>query len=213
MKNLRLTLVVIMVCGLAACNMSNKSSLDVGKIRVKEQYVTKSYDLYRFDNSLAKMIANEMIAQGENKVVLNISYLNGDADNKNLMMQEGKLIKNKFKEYGISDARLEAVPVDDNKNTGKLVIYYKSKVALAPAGCTDMVGINGAVDSETAEEYSVGCNSKMVFSKMIADPNDLLGETRYGEVDSRRAGATVEKYKTGEPNGDIQGVSASDIGN
>lgn len=217
MNNLRkmsiLTVIAFATIWLSACNLSNKSKLDIGKMRVREQYVTKAFDLYRFNDNAAAMIVNEVLKNNNTEVVMNVSYLKGDKANKNLMLREGRNIRRLLKSKGLASVRLEEVPVETNENTGKLVVYYKSKIALAPKGCTELLGHQGAGSVDEMDDYAVGCNSKMVFSKMIADPSDLLGEERYGQVESRRAGATVEQFKAGVANDPIQGMSASQLGN
>lgn len=217
MNNLRkisiFTVVVFAAIWVSACNLSDSGTLEVGKMRVREQYVTKSYDLYRFDSSAAGMIVNDVMKNNNTDVVLNVSYLKGDESNQSLMKQEAKTIQTKLIAMGLNSVKLEMVPVEDSKNVGKLIIYYKSKVALAPKGCSEMLGRNGAVGMDDLENYSIGCSHKTVFSRMIADPNDLLGEEKYAGVDSRRAGTTVEQYKAGVPNEQIQGMNASQLGN
>jgi len=208
-----LTVIFFATLWVSACNLSNKSSLDVSQIRVREQYVTRAFDLYKFNNNTAKMVANDAMKHNLGDVVLNVSYLKGNQDNKALMLMEGKSIRNRIEKNGVPSVRLELVPVESDNNIGKLIVYYKTRVALPPKDCTTILGSNGALGLHDAnnKEYKVGCNSKMVFSKMIADPNDLLGNESYGEVSSRRAGATVEDFKSGEPNEKIEGLNASDM--
>jgi len=211
-KIITLASAVALSLSVTACDLSTPSRLNIGKITVSNKIVSKSFDLSKIDEPMIREMVDDIKTAGEDSATINISYFKGDDSNMQLMMQEAKVVKEKFISFGVHNVSVVSIPVDEQRNIGKLVIYYKTKVAEAPDECTEMVGIKGAGDNTEMEDYSVGCSYKTAVSKMIADPDDLLGYEKASDIESRRVGATVEKYKAGVPNEKINGYSASDYG-
>lgn len=204
-------LAVASLVWLSAC-VSTPSTLNVDKMVVREKFVTKTFDVRSFSEADISSMANEIENKGLGSVNLNVSYLIDEPDSRWEFKSIADKVKKSLIKKGIANVRVVDIPVDKPEQSGKLVISYKTKVAEAPEECTEMTGVHGAGDMEDASNYRISCGYKMNLSKMIADPSDLLGKADNENVESRRAGATVEKYKSGEANENLKGYQASEIG-
>jgi len=214
MKN-RFSLILVIVfavVGLTACSMSTPTMVGAGKMTVRDKFVTKTFDVQSFDDNEADAMAQEIVTKGHGSVNLNVSYFIEDKDSKWNFKNKAEKIKNKFVKSKIDNVKVVVIPVEKAEQGGKLVISYKTRVAEVPDECTEMTGNKGAGDMADMKNYKISCGYKMNLSKMIANPDDLLGRADNENIESRRAGATVEKYKTGEPNGELDGYQASKIG-
>ena len=211
-KFLALAFILIFAVTLSACDVTTPSMINTGKIRIKNQMVTKTFDVHNFDEAFANEIAQDVIRNGRSKMTLTLSYFAEDRANRVIAEKSGQIFKQAFKDRGVYNVKIVTVPVDNKNSAGKLVVTYKSLVAEAPEECTRIIGSDGADSMEAVDKYQFGCNTKMTISKMVADPSDLLGKSGSSGVESRRSGATVENYKTGTPNNPMGGYQASNIG-
>lgn len=205
------TLAVLMLC---ACEASTPSLLHSGQIRVTEDMATRTFDSKQVDEATVSTVSRQYLHNGLSDMVLTISYpQSGDLGlNAASAREQAEKYKRAFERYGVSGINIETVPVSDPRYAHKAVVSYKSVVARAPEGCTDLPVTRGATDIDTVDAYGFGCSVKTVVSKMVADPTDLMGKSDTQDGDSRRGGATAEGYASGKPNERMKGFSASSLG-
>ncbi len=212
-KIFSLLTVGVVICLLAACDMSTPSNMNVSKISVKESFVTKTFDAYNFDEAEANRIAKDYMNNSRGSMTITVSYLADKNDtNKVTARKNAKVFKSNFFKLGVENVSITVVPVTERKHAEKLVVSYKTLVASAPKECSSIIGLDGAETMFNADEYQFGCHTKTAISKMIVDPADLLGKSGSVDAESRRMGVTVERFKSGEANKPIKGFNASDIG-
>ena len=211
-KIFSLLLIAAVAVSVSACDVSTPSKMNISKIRVKNQMVTETFDATRIDNGAINYFAENFKKNGSGKMTLTVSYLDGDRSLRVQAEKNGAMYKKAFQKRGVSNVSVVTVPIEDKQYADKLVVSYQALVALAPKNCASMPGHSGSDNLEGIDNYKFGCNTKMIMSKMVADPSDLLGKSGKGDIESRRAGATVESYKAGTPNEPIGGFNASSIG-
>lgn len=201
------------IATLSACDTTSPSQVNTGKIRVKDQMVVEMLDAVRVDSGRVKVIAGDFVRNGSGEMALTVSWLAGDRVRESIAAKQGKVLKEMFRQNGVSSVSVVTVPVTDKKYTNKVVVNYKALTALPPKDCGRIPGYLGSDSVETADQYRYGCETQAILSKMIADPSDLMGKGGAQNNDSRRAGATVEAYKAGTRNPKMEGMQASTVGN
>jgi pilus assembly protein CpaD len=67
-----------------------------------------------------------------------------------------------------------------------------------PADCGDW-SENEAFSADNLTPKNFGCSVQHNIAAMVADPRDLLGPTRRGDVDTTRRGTVVDLYEKGQP--------------
>jgi type IV pilus biogenesis protein CpaD/CtpE len=200
------------VLALSACDVSTPSQLTTNKIRLKEQQVTESLDAAQVDPGRVNVIADSFINRAKGDMTLTVPYLSGDAAGNTAAKKQGAAYKKAFEQRGVPHVAVVTVPVPDRQYTGKLLVTYKALSALPPKDCKRLPGYQGTDTTDAIDQYQFGCEMNMAMSRMIVDPSDLQGKAGAQDNDSRRAGATVETYKSGKPNPKMQGYSASQVG-
>lgn len=58
---------------------------------------------------------------------------------------------------------------------------------------------NEAFSADNLTPKNFGCSVQHNIAAMVADPRDLLGPTRRGEVDTARRGTVLDAYEKGQP--------------
>jgi pilus assembly protein CpaD len=58
---------------------------------------------------------------------------------------------------------------------------------------------NEAFTADNLTPKNFGCSVQHNIAAMVADPRDLMGPTRQGEVDTARRGTVVDLYEKGQP--------------
>ncbi len=212
-KIFSLLAIVLIIGALSACDMSTPSQVNASKISVKENFVTKTFDVHRFDEAEANRLAQDIVQNGNSAMNLTISYLPDEYDaNIEIAREDLAIFRGKFALRGVQNIEVVTVPVNRKSDAGKLIVSYKSLVASAPKECSSIIGLVGGENMDGMNGYEFGCSMKSAISKMVADPADLLGRSSSSPVESRRQGAVVENYKSGVPNEPLKGFNASDIG-
>lgn len=158
------------------------------------------------------MIAKRFSRVGKGDMTITISYLPTDGGARARAETQGDVYRKEFFQYGVSNISVVTVPVAGRKDAGKSVVTYNAVTAIPPEGCQDIHGRTGAGNIDDADEYRFGCATQAVFSKMVADPSDLMGKPGTQNGDSQRHGTIIEPYKAGTPNQPMKGFQASGIG-
>lgn len=197
---------------LAACDVTTPSQVRTGQIRVTERVKTTSLEARHVDTAVVRAAAEDWRQNGKGNVMLVAAYLSGNPMNEMAVKKVGAAYKQAFAENGVGAVQVDYVPVTDPAQTEYVILSYTATMALPPTECRRMTGYKGADSLQDVEGYKFGCETKSALSRMIANPDDLLGREGAAEDDARRQGGVVEKYKTGEPNDKLDGINASSVG-
>jgi pilus biogenesis lipoprotein CpaD len=197
---------------LAACDVTAPSQVTTGKIRLSTQTKNIVLPAQAVDKAQVENIAADYARTGKGKVTVLVSYLDGNPVNEIKARQRGNAYKNALQRSGLSTVEVNTVSVATPPDAGQAIISYHALTASAPKNCDRITGYQGGDTLDNMKKYPIGCETKSILSQMIADPSDLMGKAGTEKDDSRRAGATVETYKTGTPNQPLKGMQASTIG-
>lgn len=197
---------------LSACDVTTPSQVKTGEIRIMERMKTATLDARRVDANRVDMIADDYKMNGRGDFSVVVSYLQNDAGAKRAVSGQGIALRNAFAAKGISDLNIDYVPVTDTALAGQAVVSYQATVAEPPENCGQVMGYQGADVLRNMDAYELGCGTQSALSKMIVQPEDLLGTSGTPDGDSRRHGALVERYKSGTPNEKLEGMNASEVG-
>jgi pilus biogenesis lipoprotein CpaD len=197
---------------LAGCDVTVPSQVRTGDIRLSEQVKTQTMSVHHVDHERIGMIADDYAHKGRGDMALVVSYLKGHPRNEIEAETRGRALRKAFADAGVKQLRVDYAPVTDEAYAGQAVVSYTALTALPPADCGSITGHNGADTLERMEKYQLGCTNKEYLSKMIVNPEDLLGRSGVPDGDSRRQGTVVEKYKSGTPNEKLDGMNASTVG-
>lgn len=211
-KLISLAWILGVVLVLSACDASFPSQVQTGKVRLKEQIVTKMLDSSSVDPAYVNVLADHIKLNGKGAVTLTVSWLSGDVSRVRVAERQGAAYKKAFKKRGVSDIHVVTVPVADKRYVNKIVVAYQALGALPADGCSRITGHQGAENLEAMEQYKFGCETQISVSKMIVDPSDLMGKAGTQDNYSSRAGSSVGAYKAGIPNAPMQGFQASSVG-
>lgn len=196
----------------SACNMTTPSQVKTGAMRVEDQMKTVSIDPASFTADQANVIADDYIRNGRGKMAVVVSYIRANPAARARAQVQGAKIAQVFNQKGVKDLKVNIVSVNSANHAQQAVVSYTAVTAQAAADCTRMTGYKGADTLDQASAYNFGCETQMAVSKMIVNPEDLMGRAGTPDDESRRTGVIVEKYKSGTPNGPLQGqINASDV--
>jgi type IV pilus biogenesis protein CpaD/CtpE len=197
---------------LAACDVTAPSQVTTGKIRLSTQTKNIVLPAQTVDKAQVENIAADYMRNGNGKMSVLVSYLDGNAVNETKARQRGNAYKSALQSKGLSTVEVNTVSVTTQPDANQAIISYHALTASAPKNCDRITGYQGGDTLENMKKYPIGCETKSILSQMIADPSDLMGKTGTAKGDARRASATVEPYKAGTPNQPLDGMQASTIG-
>jgi pilus assembly protein CpaD len=98
---------------------------------------------------------------------------------------------------GISRDKILVSTHDAANGDYRVDVSYISYSASAES-CGDW-SENEAFTADNLTPKNFGCSVQHNIAAMVADPRDLLGPTRRGEVDTARRGTVVDFYEKGQP--------------
>ncbi len=195
---------------LGGCDMSTPTKLRTGKIQVKEQMKTETLNANALDEGRIAVIAKDYLRNGRSKSLsLMLTYDVGSEDAFVQARHQRSLFRKAFERQGVRNLNIDLLPVSDPAKVGRAIASYRAMSAAPPEGCTRMPGWDGVGHRASLEDYELGCEVDSVISKMVSDPEDLLGKDGSQDGDGRRQGAVVEGYRSGEPNEPLDGLSSS----
>ena len=204
---------LLAVMPVAACSMYTPTQVKTGEIVVADVMTTHTLSAERFDATDVNIMAQDYLHNGRSRPRLVVPYLkkHGSA-NRMAAMRLGQQYKNAFAQYGLTDMTLDYTETADREAARHAVLAYTSVVAQAPRNCTRLPGAQGTASLEQADDYSIGCETRTMLSKMIANPEDLMGNAGSPDGVSRRQGVVSEGYMSGRSNPPLTGLNASTTG-
>lgn len=197
---------------LSGCDMTTPSQVETGHIRLQENMKSVTVNPVRADARQVLSIADEYKRVSRGRMSMVIPYKKGSPAEEVKARRQGKVWQQHFAKEGVHNMDISYVGIEDAQLLSRAVISYPALQALAPEGCRRLTGMQGADSLEDVHEYRMGCETKSAMSKMIVNPEDLLGRDSTEKADARRAGAVVEGYLSGTPNEPLDGGRASEVG-
>lgn len=212
MRRVNISACLAIVLLLSACSMATPSQVKTGAIRIEDQMKTVNIDPASLTADQAGIIAEDYHRNGKGKMAVVVSYARANPAARLKAEQQGAKIAQAFAAKGVKNLKVNMVAVNTKNYAEQAVVSYMAVTAQPGSNCTRMPGYNGSDTLDTGSEYAFGCEMQMALSKMIVDPEDLLGRDGTPSGESRRHGTVVEKYKSGTQNGPLQGqINASDV--
>lgn len=196
-----------------ACSMYTPTQVKTGEIVVADVMTTHTLSAERFDATNVNIMAQDYQHNGRSRPRLVVPYLkkHGSA-NRAAAMRLGQQYKNAFAQYGLTDMTVDYAETADREAARHAVLAYTSVVAQAPRDCKRLPGAQGTASLEQIEGYKIGCETRTMLSKMIANPEDLMGSAGSPDGVARRQGPVTEGYMSGRTNPPLTGLNASTTG-
>ncbi len=208
-----LSALLLAMMPVAGCSMYTPSQVKTGEIVVADVMKTSTLSAEKFDATDVNIAANDYMQNGRSGARLVVPYLrkHGNA-NRAAAMQLGQQYKNAFAKYGMDDVKVDYTETADREGARHAVLAYTAVVAQAPRDCTRLPGAQGTASLPQIEDYKIGCETRTMLSKMIANPEDLMGNAGAPDGVSRRNGPMTEGYMSGRSNPPLTGLNASTTG-
>lgn len=197
---------------LSACDMTTPSQVETGHIRLQENMKTVTVHPASPEASAVSRIADDYKRNARGQMTMVIPYKAGQPAEELQAKRYGSQWKQTMAKAGVTEMDVSYVGVDDPQFLSRAVISYPALQAMPPEGCRRLTGYQGADSIEDVHNYRIGCEVKTAVSKMIVDPEDLMGRDSGAASEARRQGAVVEGYMSGTPNEPLDGGRSSDIG-
>lgn len=212
MRRLNISACLAIALLLSACSMATPSQVKTGAIQIEDRMKTVNIDPVSLTPDQAGVIADDYHRNGRGKMAVVVSYVRANPAARIKAEQQGVKIAKAFADKGVRNLKVNMVAVNTANHAEQAVVSYMAVTAMAPKNCTRMPGYNGSDTLDSSLEYGYGCETQMAISKMIVNPEDLLGRDGTPDGESRRHGTVVEKYKSGTQNGPLAGqINASDV--
>lgn len=212
MRRVNFSACLAIVLLLSACSMATPSQVKTGAIRIDDRMKTVSIDPAALTADQAGVIADDYHRNGRGKMAVVVSYVRANPAARLKAERQSVKIAQAFASKGVRDMKVNMVAVNSANHAEQAVVSYMAVTALPGKNCTRMPGYQGSDTLDNSMEYAYGCETQMAISKMIVNPEDLLGRDGTPDGESRRHGTIVEKYKSGTQNGPLAGqINASDV--
>lgn len=212
MRLLALSLVsfaLVLLLG-GGCTLRTDSKMNDKKIQVSSERHVEKTTVDKADDAFAKGVAAHYLRYGDGPMDLTVTY--DPRSRQYTAMRASELaayIVNRLNKAGVRHVVPGILPVRDIGHDGEVIVGYESYTAHAPEDCKLMSGMESK-DITVEEDYKLGCTYSSLLARQVARPRDLLGGSRGGEnYDGRRASNIGERYRSGAPNEDLGGESAS----
>ena len=197
---------------LAGCDMTTPSQVETGHIRLQENMKTVTVHPAAPDAAAVSRIAADFKRNARGKMAMVIPYQAGQPAEELQAKRYGGQWRQAMAQAGVREVDVSYVGVNDPQLLTRAVISYPALQALPPEGCRRLTGYQGADSIEDVHDYRIGCEVKTAVSKMIVDPEDLMGRDSDNRSEARRQGAVVDGYLSGTPNEPLEGGRSSEIG-
>lgn len=197
---------------LTACDVSTPSQISLRQIQLREGVKTETLDARSVDLGKADMIADAYGRGGQGSATLTVSYPAGTTGARLAAERQGAAWREALRARGMKVDAPAVVEVQDAGRAGMAILSWRSLLAAPPQGCTRIPGHQGSETINEIETYSIGCETQSAVSRMVANPQDLMGRAGLPDGDAKREGTMVDKHRAGTPNGKLNGLSASTVG-
>ena len=195
---------------LSACDLHHETFLSPNRMQVQEQYISHEIPAEQLDHAGILGLSHEYSRYGGGPIEISVVY---DPRSKaNTAMKAGDTLHNilsGLQKNGVKPVSGSILPVKNSGESSTVIVSYMSYNALPPEDCTVMPGIE-TTNIEADPTYKLGCSVDTLFSRQVARPRDLMGQSRASRVsDGRRAGNMAERYRAGIDNEALTGETAS----
>lgn len=215
-KSMRIGLLSAVCCiALAGCGNKGREAffhvptqMSQNEIRVNQDQVSVELDAANVTREDINKLADDYMENGVSRMIVRVTYDRGGDDKRaEVALNQVKQINKMLKHNGVENAKVVIMPVDEAY--GRALVSYMVLEALPPEGCGLMPGMSGAHAGKSyIEDYRVGCDTRMMMSRQIARPKDLLGNDASDGFDAQREGILHENgYRSGEEMPWMEGVS------
>ena len=188
----------------------SEGNLSSSKIELREDTHFEDVDVHSLsDADIASMVQHYQ-NNGEGQVALSVTYDPHSSSNTAMhATSHAARLAEKFRKNGVSDVKTSIIPVKDSGNVTRALVSFDAYTISAPDDCTTMAGYHDRV-VDVDEDYKFGCTRDTILTKQIANPRDLAGRSETLDTsDGRRAANVVDRYRSGVPNDELGGESAS----
>lgn len=212
MRKFILMATCISALAISGCTLSKPSQVSMDRIKIDQTMETITLDRHQITPQSWARITDDYKKAAEGGMRVFVSYpddIAGAEAEATVLAREYEHI---LRARGVSDFEVVTVPSDYPGYDHRVLVSYKGYKANSPENCSRITGHHGAENLYESDEYRIGCENMRAFSKMVSDPRDLLGRSKTQDGDSRRAGAVVERYRSGEPLEPLEATTASGIG-
>ena len=189
----------------------SESKLSTSKLQLEEDVFQEDVAVEQMDDAYIASLAQHYAQQGDGAVELTVTY---DPKSKTkTAMHAGQhiaRISKAFRKNGVENVNTMILPVKGQGDNSRAIVSYSSYELTVPDDCTMMSGYSDR-NVDPQEDYKLGCTRDSILAKQIARPKDMGGQTKdWKTSDGRRAANIVDRYRTGEPNPELGGESASE---
>ncbi len=195
---------------LAACTQSTPSMMNSSRIQLSHETAVEQVPLSELTDTNLTILAKQYRQYGSGPLDLVMTY-NPKARDFTAMkaVNELKRVEKVLRQKGVADLTTQTLAVPDGKPS--LMVSFDTATALAPADCTPMPGLNDYQTGRFIGDYKFGCGVETAFSKQIARPADLEGNSDMGVRSGRRDANMIEGYSAGVPSAPLEGIERSDL--
>lgn len=204
---------VSMTFTLGACTQTTPSMMNSNKLIVAQETVVDQIALEDINDVTVSRIAQYYNKNANGSLGLTVTYdPNSKHFNKTQATIEARKIASSLKTYNVTSVLTETVAVPHSAPF--VIINYDTTVALAPANCGETPGLEDYQTGRFIGDYKFGCGVETMFSKQIANPNDLYGNSGLGTRYARRESNVIEGYSAGVERPPLSGIETNErIGN
>ena len=194
---------------LSACSLYEDGHITPNRVQVEKEKFFQEIPVGDLDKNKVAGLAKYYDKHGDGPMALTIVYDPSSRSSTAMAAssEASRIIKD-FRKNGVRDIKPGILPVNGRGDELTAIVSFVSYIALAPKDCEVMPGVDDT-DIRVEESYKLGCTIDTVLAKQIARPKDLVGRSDSGMSSGRRGANVVDVYRTGEPNGDLGGESAS----
>lgn len=200
---------VLSIAALSACDMYAESRVRENKIELQQSEFSERINVGEFSADTAAALAHDYSRNGEGALDLTILY--DPKSRKSTAMSAGNdaaRISDLLRKQGINTVQSSILPIKNHGDHATALVNFTAYKALPPAGCGVMDGIK-TTQIEADPDYKLGCSIDTLFTKQIARPKDLKGNTGSGVTDGRSATNIIDAHRSGAPKPPLTGKTAT----
>lgn len=200
-----------LVLAVSACEMYSESAVSDRRLQVREESFSEQIPVQRANSEYVAKVAHDYSQSGSGPIELTITYDPQSKSNTAMRANdEAVRLSQAFRKEGVKNVLTSILPVREQGTESMVVVAYNGYQATAPANCGRMTGFDGPV-LEHDPDYKLGCTVETVFARQIANPSDLLGESKAPAYSEGRSAANlVDSQRAGTFNKPLKGEKASD---
>ncbi len=204
-------LAALTVVSLSACTQTTPSMMNTSRVELARETSVEQIPLKEITDVTMSALAEQYRKHGNGPLDLSMTY---DPKAKDFTamraVHELKHIQTALRKKGLTNISMQTIAVPDGKPS--LMVSFDMVRAQAPSDCTPMPGLHSNETGRDLGNYKFGCGLETAFSKQIARPSDLEGNTGMGTRSARRSSIIVEGYSSGIPREPLNGIERGDIG-